>query len=161
MNIRILCVGKIKEAYWRDAIEEYSKRLARFCKLEILEVEDEKTPDKQIQSEVVSDRIKKTEGDRLRRYVKESDYVIALCVEGKQWDSPAFADKLSGIMTAGYNDIDFIIGGSLGIDEALKQLASDRMSFSKLTFPHQMMRVVLLEQIYRCFKIMNHEPYHK
>lgn len=159
MKITILAVGKIKEKYFTAAIQEYVKRLSRYCKLEILEVADEKTPDQASAHE--EDLIREKEGERLRRYIKDGGYVIALAIDGKQTTSEGFADKLQGLCVSGKSHIIFVIGGSIGLDQKLLQGADELLSFSQMTFPHQLMRVVLLEQIYRAFRIINGEPYHK
>lgn len=159
MKITILAVGKIKEKYFTAAIQEYVKRLSRYCKLEILEVADEKTPDQASAHE--EDLIREKEGERLRRYIKDGGYVIALAIDGKQTTSEGFADKLQGLCVSGKSHIIFVIGGSIGLDQKLLQGADELLSFSQMTFPHQLMRVVLLEQIYRAFRIMHGEPYHK
>lgn len=159
MNITILCVGKIKEKFYRDAISEYEKRLSRYCKLDIVEVADEKTPDNA--SEVVEKQIKDKEAERMEKYVKEGAYVIALAIEGKQLDSVELSEKIGQLGLTGTSHIIFVIGGSLGLSERILKRADYKLSFSKMTFPHQLMRVVLLEQVYRSYRIMNHEPYHK
>lgn len=159
MKITILAVGKIKEKYFSAAIQEYAKRLSRYCKLEIVEVADEKTPDQA--SEHEEDLIRAKEGERLQRYIKDGGYVIALAIDGKQTTSEGFADKLQKLCVSGKSHIIFVIGGSIGLDQKLLQEADERLSFSQMTFPHQLMRVVLLEQIYRGFRIINGEPYHK
>lgn len=159
MKITILCVGKIKEKFYREAIQEYSKRLSRYCKLEIIEVADEKTPDNA--SETVEHQIKEKEGERMERYLKEGAFVCALAIDGKQLDSVELSEKLEQLATNGISHIIFLIGGSLGMSDALLKRADLKLSFSKMTFPHQLMRVILLEQIYRGYRIMNHEPYHK
>lgn len=159
MKITILCVGKIKEKFYREAIQEYSKRLSRYCKLEIIEVADEKTPDNA--SETVERQIKEKEGERMERYLKEGAFVCALAIDGKQLDSVELSEKLEQLATNGISHIIFLIGGSLGMSDALLKRADLKLSFSKMTFPHQLMRVILLEQIYRGYRIMNHEPYHK
>jgi 23S rRNA (pseudouridine1915-N3)-methyltransferase len=159
MKITILCVGKIKEKYFTAGIEEYAKRLSRYCKLEILQVPDEKTPDKA--SEALETQIKVTEGERLLKNMKESSYVIALALDGSMPDSVELANKLEALGVQGNSHITFVIGGSLGLSDAVLARADEKMSFSRLTFPHQLMRMLLLEQIYRGFRIMNHEPYHK
>ncbi len=159
MKITVLCVGKIKEKYFVQGIEEYAKRLSRYCKLEIIEVADEKTPDNA--SEVVELQIKQKEGDRLRKYIPDSAYVIALAIEGKQQDSVAFGRQIEKLGIEGKSHIIFIIGGSLGLDPEIIKQADYLLSFSKMTFPHQMMRMVLLEQIYRGYRIVQGEPYHK
>lgn len=159
MKITILAVGKIKEKNFTAAIQEYAKRLSRYCKLEIVEVADEKTPDQA--SEHEEDLIRAKEGERLQRYIKDGGYVIALAIDGKQTTSEGFADKLQKLCVSGKSHIIFVIGGSIGLDQKLLQEAEERLSFSQMTFPHQLMRVVLLEQIYRGFRIINGEPYHK
>lgn len=159
MKITILCVGKIKERYWKDAIAEYEKRLSRYCKLETVEVSDEKTPDGA--SELVENQIREKEGERLLRALKEDSYVVAMEIAGKKLTSEQFSSKLEQLGISGESHVTFLIGGSLGLAPSVLQKADYRLSFSDLTFPHQMMRVILLEQIYRGFRIMNHEPYHK
>lgn len=159
MKITILAVGKIKEKYFTAAIQEYAKRLSRYCKLEILEVADEKTPDQA--SEHEEDLLRAKEGQRLQRYIKDGGYVIALAIDGRQTTSEGFADKLQKLCINGKSHIIFVIGGSIGLDQKILQEADERLSFSQMTFPHQLMRVVLLEQIYRGFRIINGEPYHK
>lgn len=159
MKITILCVGKIKEKFYRDAIDEYSKRLSRYCKLEIIEVADEKTPDHA--SDLVERQIKEKEGERIERYLKEGAFVCALAIDGIQLDSVALSQKLEQLGTTGTSHIIFMIGGSLGMADSLLKKADMKLSFSKMTFPHQLMRVILLEQIYRGYRIMNREPYHK
>lgn len=159
MKITVLTVGKIKEKYFNDGITEYSKRLSRYCKLEIVEVADEKTPDHASETEEL--QIKEKEGDRLLKYIKEDAYVIALAIEGKQLDSVELSQKIEKLGVNGTSHIIFIIGGSLGLDDRILKRADFKLSFSKMTFPHQMMRMVLLEQIYRAYRIMKNEPYHK
>lgn len=159
MKITILAVGKIKENYFTDAIKEYTKRLSRYIKLELLEVTDEKTPDNASGHE--EELIRKKEGDRLRRYIKEDAFVIALAIEGKQMSSEGFAGKIHELGLRGESHLIFLIGGSIGLDKELLKEADLLLSFSEMTFPHQLMRVVLLEQIYRAYKIIRKEPYHK
>ena len=159
MKITIITVGKIKEKYLKDAIAEYSKRLSKYCKLEIVEVADEKTPDNA--SETMEDAIRSKEAERILRYVKEDAYIITLEIQGKQLSSEELAAKIEGLGLEGKSDVAFVIGGSLGLSQEVSRRADFKLSFSKLTFPHQMMRVVLLEQIYRSFKIIRHEAYHK
>lgn len=159
MKITVLCVGKIKEKFFSDAIKEYTKRLSRYCKPEIIEVADEKTPDHASAHE--EKLIRKKEGDRLRKYIREGSYVIALAIEGKQMSSEDFSDKLKSLGIHGESHLLFLIGGSIGLEKELLEDADFLLSFSKMTFPHQLMRVVLLEQIYRGYRIMNGEPYHK
>ena len=159
MKITLITVGKIKEKYFTDAIAEYAKRLSRYCKLEIIEVADEKTPDGA--SEALENQIKEKEGERILSKVPDSAYVIALAIEGKQLSSEELADKMEKWNVNGVSHLVFIIGGSLGITPKVLNRADFKLSFSRMTFPHQLMRVVLLEQIYRSFRIRNNEPYHK
>ncbi len=159
MKITICCVGKIKEKFYSQAIEEYSKRLSKYCKLEIKEAADEKTPDSA--SDTVNRMIKDKEGDRLLSFIKDDSYVIALAIDGKMLDSVELSEKIDNLMLSGKSDIVFVIGGSLGLDKRVLDRADYKLSFSKMTFPHQLMRVILLEQIYRSFRIMKNEPYHK
>ena len=159
MKITICCVGKIKEKFYSQAIEEYSKRLSKYCKLEIKEAADEKTPDSA--SDTVNRMIKGKEGDRLLSFIKDDSYVIALAIDGKMLDSVELSEKIDNLMLSGKCDIVFVIGGSLGLDKRVLDRADYKLSFSKMTFPHQLMRVILLEQIYRSFRIMKNEPYHK
>lgn len=159
MKITLLTVGKIKEKYFAGAIEEYEKRLSRYCKLEIIEVADEKTPDHA--SEAMEAIIKRKEGERLLKYIPEQAFVIALAIEGKMLDSVELSQKIEQLGVNGQSHVIFIIGGSLGLDSVLLKRADFLLSFSKMTFPHQLMRVILLEQIYRAYRITNHEPYHK
>lgn len=159
MKITILAVGKVKEKYFAGAIQEYSKRLGRYCKLEIIEVADEKTPDKA--SEREQEVIRRREGERLRKYLREDAYIIALAIGGKQAASEEFANKLDRLGISGQSHIIFVIGGSIGLDSAILQQADELLSFSAMTFPHQLMRVILLEQVYRAYRIIHGEPYHK
>ena len=159
MQIDIICVGKVKELYLRDAIAEYSKRLGRYCKLNILEVADEKTPEHA--SEGVERQIKAKEGERIAKHIKPGAYVIALAIDGQQVTSEGFARKIDQLGIQGVSHIQFVIGGSIGMDDAILRQANYKLSFSKMTFPHQLMRVILLEQVYRAYKINAHEPYHK
>lgn len=163
MKITILCVGKIKEKFYRDALAEYEKRLSRYCKLEYIEVADEKTPDHA--STLQESQIKEKEGERMQMRLdklnKEGMYICALAIDGKQLDSVEFSEKLERLGTSGISHIVFLIGGSLGMPESLLSKADLKLSFSKMTFPHQLMRVILSEQIYRAYRIMNGEPYHK
>ena len=159
MKISILTVGKVKEKYFTQAISEYAKRLGRYCKLDIIEVADEKTPDKA--PEAINLQIKEKEGERLLSHMKDDMYVIVLAINGKMLSSEDLAEKLNDLMVSGKSHIAFVIGGSLGLSDAVMKRADYRLSFSPMTFPHQLMRVVLLEQIYRAFKINSGEPYHK
>lgn len=159
MNIKIITVGKIKEKFMRSAIDEYTKRLSRYCKLEIIEVADEKTPDNA--SEKEEEAIKEKEGVKVRSYIKDTDYVIALDLSGKDMKSEQFSKKIESLGLEGKSNIVFLIGGSLGISSETLKRADMKISFSKMTFPHQLFRIMLLEQIYRGFRIMKGEPYHK
>lgn len=159
MNITILCVGQIKEKYFRDAIAEYQTRLSRYCKLQIIEVADEKT--KENASEAENDLIRKKEGERLLKHIKDSDYCITLEIDGKMLTSEGFSKEIDRLGLAGKSSLVFVIGGSIGLDTAVIKRSDYALSFSKMTFPHQLMRVILLEQIYRSYRIMRGEPYHK
>ena len=159
MKITILCVGKIKEKYFSDAIAEYSKRLSRYCRLEIIEVPDEKTPDRASQTEM--DLIKAKEAERLLKYVKEDAFKIVLAIQGRKMSSEKFSACIEQLGVRGVSHIIFFIGGSLGLDDRIIRMADLSLSFSDMTFPHQLMRVILLEQIYRGYRISFGEPYHK
>lgn len=159
MKITCVVVGKIKEKYFTDAIKEYSKRLGRYCKLEIVELADEKTPDGA--SEAEEQAIREKEGERIRKALKDDAYVIALAIEGKMLDSVELSRKIESLGISGTSHIAFVIGGSLGLAPAVMKRADYALSFSRMTFPHQLMRVVLLEQLYRSYRIMKNEPYHK
>jgi len=159
MKIRVICVGKVKEKFYRMAIDEYIKRLGRYCKPEIIEVADEKTPDNASTHEV--ELIKDKEGERILKNIRKDGIVIALAIEGKMLSSEQLADKISQLGVKGESHIQFIIGGSLGLSEKVLKEADMLLSFSKMTFPHQLMRVILLEQIYRSYRIIQGEPYHK
>lgn len=159
MKITILCVGKVKEKFYRDAIGEYQKRLSRYCKLKIVEVTDEKTPDGA--SETVENQIKEKEGNRILSKIREEDYVIALVIDGKMQDSVELSKNIQQLGVRGKSSIVFVIGGSLGLSKEVLKRSDEKLSFSKMTFPHQLMRVILLEQVYRSYRIMNGEPYHK
>lgn len=159
MKIDIICVGKLKEKYWISAVEEYAKRLSKYTKTQIIQVPDEKTPDGA--SQALEEQIKAKEGQAILKNIKGSAYVIALVIEGKQYTSEEFADKIEKLGVSGKSHIAFIIGGSLGLSDEVVKRSNETISFSKMTFPHQMMRVVLLEQVYRGFRIIRGEPYHK
>ena len=159
MKITVITVGKIKEKYLEDAIAEYSKRLSRYCKLEIIQVADEKTPDRA--SEVVETQIKDKEGERILSHIKDTAYVVALAIEGKMISSEELAELIDGLGVRGESHIQFVIGGSLGLSKKVLERADYKLSFSRMTFPHQLMRVILSEQIYRSYRIVNGEPYHK
>ena len=158
MNISIICVGRIKETFYRDAIAEYSKRLSGYCNFRIIEVEDES--DQGFNSGDAS-VILSREADRILKQIKPGMYVITLEIKGKKTDSEGFSEMLSDLFVSGRSDIAFVIGGSNGLDRLVSQRADYKLSFSDMTFPHQLMRVILSEQIYRAFRIMRGEPYHK
>jgi 23S rRNA (pseudouridine1915-N3)-methyltransferase len=159
MKITVLCVGKIKERYFTDAIAEYSKRLGRYVTLQIVEVADEKTPDGA--SEALEEQIRTKEGERLMKYLNKDAYRIALAIDGKMRESVDLSKHIEQLGVRGNSHIIFVIGGSLGLSAQVLKECDEQLSFSPMTFPHQLMRVILLEQIYRAYRIMNHEPYHK
>lgn len=159
MKVTVITVGKIKEKYLKDAIAEYSKRLSKYCKLEIIEVADEKTPEQA--SQAVGDAIRGKEAERILKYVKEDAYVITLEIQGQMLTSEELADKINHLGIQGKSHITFIIGGSIGLGQAVLRRSDYALSFSKMTFPHQLMRVILLEQVYRSYRIISGEPYHK
>lgn len=159
MKITLVTVGKIKERYFEDAIREYAKRLSRYCKLDIIQVADEKTPDGA--GAALEKQIKEKEGQRILSNIKDGAYVIALAIEGKMLSSEEMAYKLQKLGVDGISQIVFVIGGSLGLSDEVMGRADYALSFSRMTFPHQLMRVVALEQIYRSYRIMSGEPYHK
>ena len=157
MKITVICVGKIKEDFYRKAVSEYEKRLGRYCKLEIIEVQDEKTPDNA--SPAMEEQIKEKEAVRILKHIKEDAYVITLEIHGA--NPVSFSNQLNQLAVQGKSHIQFIIGGSLGLHYSVSSAAHQAISFSNMTFPHQLMRVILLEQIYRGYRIMKGEPYHK
>ena len=159
MNINIICIGKLKEKYWVDAIAEYSKRLTPYCSLEIVELKESRL--KQNAGPAEEEEVKVNEGREILDKVSQTDYVITLEIKGKRLSSEQLADKMAELALDGRADVDFIIGGSLGLSAEVSRRADYKLSFSDMTFPHQMMRVILLEQIYRSFKIQRGEPYHK
>ena len=159
MNITIVCVGKLKEKYLKAAIDEYSKRLSRYCKLDIIELNDEKTPDNASEKEELM--IKEKEGSNILKNIKDNMFVVALAIEGKMISSEELGCFIKDQGVRGNSNIAFIIGGSLGLSKEVLNRADYKLSFSKMTFPHQLMRVILLEQVYRGFRIINGEPYHK
>ena len=159
MKITLITVGKIKEKFFNDAISEYSKRLSRYCKLNIIEVPDEKTPDKA--GEALEEQIKAKEGERILSKLSDDAYTIVLSIDGKNLDSVELAEKIEKLGINGVSHIQLIIGGSLGLHSSVMQKADFKLSFSRMTFPHQLMRVILLEQIYRSYRIISKEPYHK
>ncbi len=159
MNIQIICVGKLKEKYWQDACSEYMKRLGRYCNIEIVELKESRLPENA--SPADENNVKKEEGASILKAIKDGTYVITLEILGKMLDSPQLAEKMDELALDGKSNIAFVIGGSLGLSAEVSKRSDYKLSFSKMTFPHQMMRVVLLEQIYRSFKINRHETYHK
>ena len=159
MRISIVCVGKIKEKFFSQAIDEYAKRLSRYCKLDIIEVADEKTPVEA--SEHEEELIKAKEGERILKSLKDDAYVVALAIEGRKLTSPGLAELIDKLGVGGTSHIAFVIGGSLGLAPEVMKRADYKLSFSDMTFPHQLMRVILMEQIYRSYRIINGEPYHK
>ena len=159
MKVKIIAVGKLKEKYLKNGIAEYGKRMSRFAKFEIVELPDEKTPDNA--SEAQKHQIMEKEGDRILAKISERDYVIVLAIEGKQFPSEEFSKIIVDATLRGYSDIVFVIGGSLGLADKVKKRANLKMSFGLLTLPHQLMRLVLSEQIYRAFMIQQGSPYHK
>lgn len=159
LNIKIVCVGKLKEKYFKQGIAEYAKRLGAFVKFEIVEVPDEKAPESLSASEMT--QVKAKEGMRICQKVKAKEYVFALAIDGKQRASEDFAKELNDLATYGHSDVTFVIGGSLGLSPEVLKRADTTLSFGKLTLPHQLMRLVLTEQIYRAFMIINGRPYHK
>lgn len=159
MRITLLCVGKLKEKFYKEAVLEYSKRLSRYCRLEILEVADEKTPDGA--SEAEENIIRSREADRILSRIKSDTYVCSLEIKGRKYSSEGFAELLEQAGISGKSHICFIIGGSLGLHESVLKRSDFSVSFSDMTFPHQLMRVILCEQLYRAFRIISGEPYHK
>ena len=159
MKITLITVGKIKEKYLKDAIAEYSKRLSKYCKLTVIEVADEKTPGQA--SEAVENSIRTKEGERILKHIKEDMYVITLEIGGKMLSSEELSAKLEELGLKGKSNVAFVIGGSIGLGEEVLARSDYALSFSKMTFPHQLMRVILLEQIYRSYRIIHREPYHK
>lgn len=159
MNIKVICVGKLKEKYLKDGIDEYLKRLSRYCNMEIIEVPDEKAPE--TLSDKEEEQIKVKEGQSILKHIKDNIYVIALDVKGKMLSSEELSSFIEELGIKGNSNIAVIIGGSLGLSSEILNRADYKLSFSRMTFPHQLMRLILLEQIYRAFKIMKGEPYHK
>lgn len=159
MNIKIIGVGKLKEKYLKQGIAEYAKRLGKFCKFEIVEVPDEKAPEKLSAAEM--EGVKEKEGERILAKIRDKEYVYALAIEGKERSSEEFAQEIAQLTTYGRSDITFVIGGSLGLSPAVLKRAETKISFGRFTLPHQLMRLVLSEQIYRSFMINNGSPYHK
>ena len=158
ININIICVGKLKENYLKEAISEYSKRLSKYCNLKIIEISDEKLPNK-INDNTIEE-VKNKEGLKILENIKKDSYVFPLDLNGKQFSSEEFSEKLENIAVRGFSSITFIIGGTLGISNEVLSKANEMVCFSKMTFPHQLIRVFLLEQLFRAFKISNNETYH-
>lgn len=159
MRINIVCVGKIKEKYLKLGIDEFKKRLSKYCKLEIIELEDEKAPENLSDKEMLI--IKEKEGKKILSKIKDNSYVIALAIDGKNLSSEELAETINKLGVRGVSNITFVIGGSLGLSDEVLSRADYKLSFSKMTFPHQLMRLILLEQVYRAYRINNGEPYHK
>ncbi len=159
VSVTLIAVGKIKEKYLREALDEYAKRLSAYCKFEVVEVKDEKTPDSPSTRE--KQLVLEKEGERISAKIPQGAAVVSLCVEGKQMTSKRFAELISGYSIRGISKIAFIIGGSFGLDEKIKALSDVRLSFSEMTFPHMLMRVILAEQLYRGFTITEGKTYHK
>lgn len=159
MNISVICIGKLKEKYWVQAVAEYSKRLSGYCSLDIIELKEARLPDKAGPAEELA--VKEAEGAEILKKIKDNMYVITLEVRGKELSSEKLAEKIEDLGIGGHSNIAFVIGGSLGLSEAVSKRSDFKLSFSQMTFPHQMMRVILLEQVYRSFKIIRRETYHK
>jgi 23S rRNA (pseudouridine1915-N3)-methyltransferase len=159
VNISIITVGKLKEKYLKQGIDEYLKRLSAYAKMDIIEVPDEKAPEELSETEMI--QVKQKEGERILAKIHPDAHVIALAIEGKMKSSEELADTLDKLATYGKSKIAFVIGGSLGLSQGVLQRADEKLSFSKMTFPHQLMKLILLEQIYRAFRINRGEPYHK
>ena len=159
MRISIVCVGKIKEKYLKLGIDEFSKRLSKYCKLDVIELDDEKAPENLSDKEMLM--IKEKEGKKILSKIKDNSYVIALAIDGKNLSSEELADTINNLGVRGNSHIVFIIGGSLGLSDEILSRANYKLSFSKMTFPHQLMRLILLEQVYRAYRINSGEPYHK
>ena len=158
LSINIICVGKIKENYLKDAISEYSKRLSKYCNLNIIELPDEKLPNQLSQKNIYE--VKNIEGNKILAHIKKDSYTICLDLKGKQFSSEEFSAKIDSIALNFNSSINFIIGGTLGLSKDVLEKANEKICFSKMTFPHQLIRVFLLEQLFRAFKISNNETYH-
>ena len=159
MNITVICIGRLKERYWREAVGEYSKRLGSYCGLRVLELKEARLPAGAGSAE--EEAVKTAEGEEILSRVNKDMFVVSLEIRGRRMSSEALAEKLQSLALEGRSEIAFVIGGSLGLSEAVSRRADLKLSFSDMTFPHQMMRVILLEQIYRSFRIIRGEPYHK
>lgn len=158
LAINIVCIGKIKENFFKDAINEYSKRLSKYCNLTITELSDEKIPSKV--NDKIIDNIKNIEGKKILEHLKKDSYIICLDLHGKQLSSEEFSSKIDSIALNYNSSITFIIGGTLGISNEVLNITNEKICFSKMTFPHQLIRIFLLEQLFRAFKISNNETYH-
>ncbi|MCH4006598.1 23S rRNA (pseudouridine(1915)-N(3))-methyltransferase RlmH [Eubacterium sp. F2] len=159
MNITVICIGKLKESYWRDAVKEYSKRLGGYCSLDIVELKESRLAANPSPADELAVKVK--EGEEILSHIRPSSWVVTLEIQGKKLSSEKLAEKIEDWSLEGRSDLVFVIGGSLGLSPDVSKRADFKLSFSDMTFPHQMMRVILLEQIYRSFKIIRHEPYHK
>lgn len=159
MNIKIISVGKLKEKYLVQGINEYTKRLSKYCKITLVEVPDEKAPEKLSEAEMI--QVKEKEGERILAKIKEQEYVFALAINGQNPSSEDFAATLDKLQTSGKSQFAFIIGASLGLSDQVLKRSNSQISFGKMTYPHQLMRLILVEQIYRAFRINAGEPYHK
>ncbi len=159
MKITIIAIGKLKEKYLKDAILEYKKRLSSYCSFDVIELQDESTPDKL--SLPLEEKIKKIESDRIKKCLRQGTFVVSLDIKGKRFTSMELAEKINSLALSGRSDITFIIGGSIGLSKDILDLSGLKLSMSDLTFPHQLARLILVEQVYRSFKIIRGEPYHK
>ncbi len=159
MNINLIVVGRVREKYINEGINEFKKRLSSYCDLKIIEVADEPAPDNLSKRE--EELVKNKEGEKILKRIPKNTYIIPLVIEGRQLKSEGLAEKIENLGIDGFSDITFIIGGSIGISDEIIKMANFKLSFSKMTFPHQLMRLILLEQIYRSFRIIRNEPYHK
>ena len=159
LTIQIICIGSLKEKYWRDALSEYQKRLGAFCKLEMIELPEERLPERAGEAEISA--VIEAEGKRILSKISQKSFLIPLCIEGKQMDSIKFSKLMEQAALDGYSTVSFVIGGSYGLSDAVKQMAKKKLSMSEMTFPHQLARVMLLEQVYRAFMISSGSKYHK
>lgn len=159
MNITIVSVGKIKEKYLNLGINEFTKRLSKYCKLKLIEVSDEKAPENLSETEM--DNIRRKEGEKILSKINDNSFIITLCIDGKQLSSEELSKKIDNLALTGDSNITFIIGGSIGLSNEVINKSNFKLSFSKMTFPHQLMKLILLEQVYRAFRISRGEPYHK
>ena len=159
LNISLICIGNLKEKYWAQAVEEYSKRLSAFCRFSVIQLNEERISNNHSPGEI--DRILNAEGKRILEKIPKNSYVISMCIEGKQISSNELSQKIEDISLSGKSSLCFIIGGSRGLSQQVKQRSDFKLSMSKMTFPHQMARVILCEQIYRAFEISSNGKYHK